>query len=715
MTDSDHRNDDPRDGALPLEASLEATTDGTPSKPPQRKWRPGPDEVLPQTERRPVPILSLLAALFLRTTGVGMGLGLLHVLLLVPDLAQFSSTNALEPKLRNPALNWMLGWLILTWLGWGVWLLFHRSRSSLEKCVRVAAALGPLAWLWPLPLYLDWRIFQGNGLVRVVLALIWVLCLERSFRATFLLAERPLARVRGWLSQRWSNWAGLALVGGFALWFAIFCSHYSIMQHQRMGTTAFDLGIFDNLMFNLMKGEWFRGGVDVLNEPGTNHLQFHANFLAYLFVPIYMISPRAETMLIIQAWVVGLSAVPLYLLVQHRLNNAIAAAVLSIVYLSHEALQGPVFYDFHFLTLAPFFIGWTLYFFERGWRWPLAISWVITVLLREEMGALIGGALLTYLLMGKRPWVALVGGLLGLGWLALMRFYVMPLHAAKNFDQHVGYFHAMVAPGEHGYGGVLKSMLSNPVFTLENLLEAKKLEYLLQLMVPFALLPVRSLRQLFMFVFAAMLTLGTTKYPPPISKGFQYTMFWMPLLIVASAIYLSGWKKALPHRISAAVAAIFVVGMSLGVNGGALYQQNSFTGGFRRIVFEMSEYEVGRYEELRELLKLVPPEASVTATESVVPHLSNRRDAHTVRQGLGDFEYLVLWHHELRGGQQLDNFVKGLGKFGAQRYGVIAQGKEFQVWKRGAPQTDNRKALRALGLERRAEFRPERADKHKKR
>jgi uncharacterized membrane protein len=658
-------------------------------------------------QKSPRSLLSLLASTFLNAGYIGAGLGLFLGLLSIPELAKFSSNNQLPVELRWRVLGIIAGCLVSAVLLTGVVLLFRRGRPKTERMEFLVRALLPLGWTWPAPLFFDWEVFRGNGLLRVLLALLWAVGLERSLRSTFQYLSSLEFRVPARLRLKESvtkqvkrfgphlfTLATLALV----IWFSIFCARYTVMQHHRMGTSGFDLGIFDNLFYNLLDGEFFRGGVDADNR-GGNHLQFHANFLAYLFVPVYALSPRAETLLILQAWVVGFSAIPLYLLTRLRLKSEVAAFVIAFVYLSHEALQGPIFYEFHFLTMSSFFICWTLYFFERGSRWMLALTWLCAVLLREDQGAVLGAAGLVYLLMGKRPLLAAIGIVAGVAWLAVMRFVIMPLQAADGaFQQHIGIFQAMVAPGDHGFGGVLKTIITNPIYTLNNMMEARKFEYVLLLGVPFALLPFRSPRLLFLFAPATLFTLCTANYPPPVSKGFQYTMYWMPLLALGAVLKIDEWRvRNMPQRVKAAVLTMFIVGGALGYNGGSLYQQNSFTGGFRRVVFEITDAEKARLAELRSLIAKIPPRATLTATEAVVPHVSNRPDAHTLRQGIGNVEYLLLWKQELYGGEQPNHLIAELGTWPDQRYGLIEQTPNFLLFRRGAPTTDNVRALKPMG------------------
>lgn len=641
-------------------------------------------------------------------------MGLWVSLLGVADLNAFVSKNALEPALRTRALLMIglpVGVVLVAALGY---LLFRPSVEKVECLDRWGRRLSPLGWLWPLPFFFDWKVFDGQTLLRSVLALVWGLGLEQSCRACFAsFGGASRDGVSAGLFRRWLRavagspvgtfvvrraWlVGLIACVGVVVTFAVFFSSGTILQHKKFGTSGFDLGLFDNLFFNLADGEWFRATVDRGNAGGGRHIQYHANFLAYLFVPFYLIKPEAQTLLVIQACVVSATALPIYLLAHKKLGTSLGAFVFATLYLLHEAVQSPVFYDFHFLTLAPFFIAWTLYFFESNQKWWLLLAWGFTLLLREDQGAVVGAAALVYLLSGRRPLWALGGGLFGVVWLALMRFLVMPAHAPDGrFQQHIGIFQAMVAPGSRGFDGVLKTIITNPPFTLNNWLEARKLEYLLSLAVPFLFVPFRKTKLLLLFVPASLFTLVSTNYPPPVSTHFQYTSYWMPMLALGTCLVLAEWREnpALRHRVPAALVAMAVIGSAMSYGSGGILQRESFFGGFRKIDFRWRPEDQARLDELHELTPLVPPNASVTATESVVPHVSARRDVYTLRQGAGDSEYLLLRVDEIRGGEQANHLLAAVP---SGRWGVIAETRQFQLWKMGAPTEKNRAALRKAG------------------
>ena len=64
---------------------------------------------------------------------------------------------------------------------------------------------------------------------------------------------------------------------------------------------------------------------------------------------------------------------------------------------------------------------------------------------------------------------------------------------------------------------------------------------------------------------------------------------------------------------------------------GAFVQQEYVKGGFGYYHFNVTAADAARHKSLYELIKLVPPRAKIVASENIVPHVSNRPDAYTLR------------------------------------------------------------------------------------
>ena len=111
-------------------------------------------------------------------------------------------------------------------------------------------------------------------------------------------------------------------------------------------------------------------------------------------------------------------------------------------------------------------------------------------------------------------------------------------------------------------------------------------------------------------------------------------------------------------------------------------------GGFHPYHFGTTSADLERRAAFRQIVRLIPPGARVAATESLVPQVSNRPDAYTLRIGTFDAEYLLfpvsrkalIWPDE---GEPLVRLLE------TGQFGVMAIVPPFALAHRGFPATDN--------------------------
>jgi len=138
-----------------------------------------------------------------------------------------------------------------------------------------------------------------------------------------------------------------------------------------------------------------------------------------------------------------------------------------------------------------------------------------------------------------------------------------------------------------------------------------------------------------------------------------------------------------------------VAGTAFSYNFGGIFQHHTFRGGFRKVAFERTDAERQRLDDLYKLIDMIPPTASVAASETEAPHLSSRADVYTIRLAFHDAEYLLINIQEVR-----TNFCRAgaLRAFRTGRYGFVAKQGGFTLWKRDAPKDRNAEGYKLLGL-----------------
>jgi uncharacterized membrane protein len=293
----------------------------------------------------------------------------------------------------------------------------------------------------------------------------------------------------------------------------------------------------------------------------------------------------------------------------------------------------------------------------------------------------VGGLLL---LTGLRPRAGLLVGAIGAAYFVAIKLIIMP-HVLKGSAAFVYMFAGLLPSGESTFAGVLKTVFGNPVFTMTSLLERDKLVYLLQIMTPLAFFPLRRPIGLLCCLPGFFFTLLSTGYAPLIQTSFQYTANWTSYLFLACVVNLV-WVSRMPDPATGSTRprrVAWMVAIAAGIilttsQYGAFVQQEYVKGGFGYYHFNVTPSDATRRKAVYELIKMVPPRAKIVASENLVPHVSNRPDAYTLRMGLYDAEYLLF--EAPRSGEE-GTFIRQA--FSGGDFGVVAFKDPFVLAKRG--------------------------------
>ena len=145
----------------------------------------------------------------------------------------------------------------------------------------------------------------------------------------------------------------LVLVVAASALYAAFFIFFTLRWHYKLRTGNYDLSINNNLMFGGLHGHFLESPVVFPKEP-PRYLANHAKFGAYLFLPIYALFPRAETLLVIQSLFIGFGAVPLFLFARRHVSPWMAAIV-CLAYLCYYPMHGASFSEFQAVPLTALF------------------------------------------------------------------------------------------------------------------------------------------------------------------------------------------------------------------------------------------------------------------------------------------------------------------------------------------------------------------------
>ena len=156
----------------------------------------------------------------------------------------------------------------------------------------------------------------------------------------------------------------------------------SVIRYEHLATRSWDLGIFEQAVRAYAH---LQAPVVDLKGPGFNILGDHFSPVLALLAPVYRVFPSPVTLLVAQAALFALSAVPVTRAAAGLLGRT-RGLVLGIAYGLSWGLQRAVDFDFHEICFAVPLIAFSLEALLAR-RWRPALWWALPlVLVKEDLG-----------------------------------------------------------------------------------------------------------------------------------------------------------------------------------------------------------------------------------------------------------------------------------------------------------------------------------------
>jgi uncharacterized membrane protein len=419
----------------------------------------------------------------------------------------------------------------------------------------------------------------------------------------------------------------LALVAGFAFYFSL----YTIGRHHAMGTSSFDLGIFDQLVWNVAHGH----GLVYTLEAVTNRWLVHQEPILYLVALPYLLIPRAETLLVVQALAIAASGIPLYLLVKRWAGGrAWVGLLIVLVYFLSPALEGVVISDFHEVALAPLFLLWALYCIEERRLVWATLALLMALACKEDVALTVGAVGFATLLRRKdlRVYGAVVG-VVGTA-IYLLTWLAVPVRTAAVRDMFLIRYPEWFWPPSR----LLATLWSQPGVVLAQMFSSTKRTYLIELFVQFGFLPLLSPAMTLMALPTLVINLFSTVPTQELCDRWHYHATVAPFLAAASGMVIGfALRRARDSRLWKALAALAI---ALLVAGSGL---GHYLYGYTPLAADFAFPRGGsHYSVVLQARSLISPDASVSAQSALVPHLSGREVIYEYPRGAESAEVIAL-------------------------------------------------------------------------
>ncbi len=415
-----------------------------------------------------------------------------------------------------------------------------------------------------------------------------------------------------------------------ALVYMLVFGSLSVLKYYAFVSPGTDLAQYDQLVWNTLHGRILE-----------NTIVRDANlFLAKTFtpillalVPLYALWSSPVVLLLVQTIALALGGLPIYWFARERLGPWLGVVLAATYYLS-PALGNMNLDDFHEITLAVPLLALALYFLMRTRYKPFLVTLAVTFLVKEEM-AIVALALGVFILLfhkAKAVGIAVAAFSSLFVWLVLE--YVIPFFRGSEpgsfyYLPRYGYLGQTVAE-------ILHTGFTRPDIVLQHLIVPGKIEYVLQLLVPLAFVPLVGIE---IFV----LTLPTFGYTLLSDVAWQYSIKsaypapLMPLLFFAAVLGLQrlwtwrepGANRPPMQRSGGNTARQWALGAMM-LTAGVLSYYMQAPGPLARY-FPSQMYALNADTFVKERwLQSIPRDAVVVAQNEFLAHVSGRQFAYEI-------------------------------------------------------------------------------------
>ncbi|MFJ3638855.1 DUF2079 domain-containing protein [Streptomyces sp. NPDC090108] len=394
------------------------------------------------------------------------------------------------------------------------------------------------------------------------------------------------------------------------------CGVLSVLRYRRFADTSWDLGIFTEAVRNYAR---LQAPVSDIKGLGFNLLGDHFSPILVTAVPAYWIYPSAASLLVVQAVLIGISAVPVCRAAIGILGTRKGLAV-GLAYGISWGIQQAVDNTFHEVIFAVPLIALVMESLLRE-RWKAAALWSLPlVLVKEDLGMTVA-AVGAYLLLRRRFRLGLALIAYGALSIALTLLVLIP---AMNPNGRYDYWNKL---GDGGAGAELSSLVTGAEIKLGTLFAVFAITGLLALRSPLCVVAVPTLFWRF--------TSTDTDYWGTV---WHYSAVLMPVVFVAllDAVVAArrsrrAWMRSYARNI---VPAVLGISLTYTLAGNLPLKD----------LLDSPAYEMGpRGRSARQALAEVPDGVTVETNTTLMSHLTGRCDVFWVgnTQGLTP-DYVAL-------------------------------------------------------------------------
>lgn len=416
-------------------------------------------------------------------------------------------------------------------------------------------------------------------------------------------------QLTAWLSGRGKYWV---LLGAFIVVYIVVVGRAQFNKYDSYGM-GFDLGTYEQVIWNTAHGRWF----ETSNFKYTDsHLGADVILMEALVALPYALAPSTYTLLFLQTVAIALGAVPLFLLARRKLGPTLALGI-AFAYLVYVPLHFLNLYEFQPRGFALPLMFLLFYFLDIENLAGFIVTALLLLTTRTDVALMVA-------MMGVFAWLhrkprafIFSAGALGLTWFALAAFVIVPYFNRGGKLQYLNWYAWMGnSPSE-----IVTTMVTRPLFVLQNVVTLPKANFLAQVFGEVAFLPLLRPDVLLVGLptFALSL-LSIQRIQWDIRYQYASMLYVITFVGTVYAIAMLARQKWITKRISAEWVKRGLVGIVLLCSLSAeIWIGSPVWSWLKRGVPESAA-------AANALIARVPPDASLGASNLIGPHVARRQE-----------------------------------------------------------------------------------------
>ena len=468
------------------------------------------------------------------------------------------------------------------------------------------------------------------------------------------------------LSTRQGEMVMIAILALAGVFFALI----SLVNHYLFKTYTLDLGLFTHAMYEYAH---FRAAdCSMFMDSQASLLSDHFDLYLIILSPLVYVF-GSYTLLIVQIAAVLLGGWGVYKLIGLYTGDRLMPLMASASFFFSFGIIHALAFDYHSNVLAAMMLPWLLYFLKQG-HYKLASLFVMLFVIGKENMSLWLFFIAVGLMWDYRKDKKALFHLTGYAVFSIAYFFIINMIVMPNLGGSGGGFSRYSYLGDN-YAEIGKTLITHPGLTLKLLftstiglesfagLEANLNETVINTILNPKYAGIKEefywcalstgliltiLKPNYLFMILPLIGQKMIACQPNFwGISFQYSVEFMPVLVISSFIVIVKLKRRFWRVILAAVLFISVIlttFYTIGVPRSKVFLD-------QLCVYQDRHYRQDNFdaEYARKLLKMIPGEASVCASDMFTPHLSLRSQVFSYQNrgaSTGADYYLVSLYRE---------------------------------------------------------------------